>query len=289
MSLQLSPFGNSPFFDTNGNPASGYQLFTYGGRTTTKQTAYTDLTGVGKQTNPIILNAYGLPSSPIFIDTALSYKFVLASPTDSDPPAAPLYTVDQVNVGLQTSTVGSSEWTAGSTPSYIGATQFSVAGNQTATYHVGRRVKLTINSGTLYGTISASVYGAATTVTVTLDSGSIDATISAVYYAFLSASGSSFPSGYTSGLNTVLNGSLTIPVGSSINVFAVGSVFPFAGTSTPPAGCLSCNGAAVSRTTYATLFGSIGTTFGVGDGSTTFNVPNIAAVVANVNYVIRYA
>lgn len=38
---------------------------------------------------------------------------------------------------------------------------------------------------------------------------------------------------------------------------------------------LICDGSAVSRTTYATLFGVIGTTYGVGDGSTTFNVPNI--------------
>lgn len=38
---------------------------------------------------------------------------------------------------------------------------------------------------------------------------------------------------------------------------------------------LLCNGAAVSRTTYATLFAAIGTRFGVGDGSTTFNLPDV--------------
>ena len=45
-------------------------------------------------------------------------------------------------------------------------------------------------------------------------------------------------------------------------------------TTTAPTGYLLCNGAAVSRTTYATLFGVVGTTFGSGDGSTTFNLPN---------------
>jgi microcystin-dependent protein len=45
-------------------------------------------------------------------------------------------------------------------------------------------------------------------------------------------------------------------------------------TASAPTGYLLCAGAAVSRTTYATLFALIGTTFGVGDGSTTFNVPN---------------
>jgi microcystin-dependent protein len=45
-------------------------------------------------------------------------------------------------------------------------------------------------------------------------------------------------------------------------------------TGTAPTGWLLCAGAAVSRSTYAALFAVIGTTFGVGDGSTTFNVPN---------------
>lgn len=44
--------------------------------------------------------------------------------------------------------------------------------------------------------------------------------------------------------------------------------------STPPAGYLKRNGAAVSRTTYARLFAKIGTTYGVGDGSSTFNLPD---------------
>lgn len=45
-------------------------------------------------------------------------------------------------------------------------------------------------------------------------------------------------------------------------------------TGTAPGGFLICDGSAVSRTTYVTLFGIIGTTFGVGDGSTTFNLPD---------------
>lgn len=45
-------------------------------------------------------------------------------------------------------------------------------------------------------------------------------------------------------------------------------------TDTPPSGWLICNGQAVSRTTYSVLFGIVGTTFGTGDGSTTFNIPD---------------
>ena len=53
-----------------------------------------------------------------------------------------------------------------------------------------------------------------------------------------------------------------------------GAVMAFA-MSTAPTGWLKANGAAVSRTTYAALFAAIGTTFGVGDGSTTFNLPEL--------------
>lgn len=49
----------------------------------------------------------------------------------------------------------------------------------------------------------------------------------------------------------------------------------FYAASTAPTGYLKANGAAVSRSTYATLFAAIGTTFGVGDGSTTFNLPDL--------------
>ncbi|MGX2947339.1 phage tail protein [Frederiksenia canicola] len=60
----------------------------------------------------------------------------------------------------------------------------------------------------------------------------------------------------------------------SINDEMVGQVAFFA-SSTPPSGWLKANGAAVSRTTYAVLFARIGTRFGAGDGSTTFNLPDL--------------
>lgn len=52
-----------------------------------------------------------------------------------------------------------------------------------------------------------------------------------------------------------------------------GFVCPFAGT-TAPDGWLICDGSAVSRTTYADLFAVIGTTYGTGDGNSTFNLPD---------------
>ena len=49
----------------------------------------------------------------------------------------------------------------------------------------------------------------------------------------------------------------------------------FFAMNTPPTGWLKANGAAVSRTTYSALFDAIGTTFGAGDGSTTFDLPDL--------------
>ena len=58
-----------------------------------------------------------------------------------------------------------------------------------------------------------------------------------------------------------------------------GAIMDYAGA-TAPAGWLLCAGQAVSRSTYAALFAAIGTTFGAGDGSTTFNLPDLRGRVA---------
>ncbi len=64
------------------------------------------------------------------------------------------------------------------------------------------------------------------------------------------------------------------PVVSLANVAPAGSLMPYAG-STAPTGWLLCYGQAVSRTTYAALFAVLSTTYGAGDGSTTFNLPDM--------------
>ncbi len=60
---------------------------------------------------------------------------------------------------------------------------------------------------------------------------------------------------------------------TGIGLVPAGVVLPYAG-SAAPTGWLICDGSAVSRTTYAALFTAIGTTYGTGDGSTTFNLPS---------------
>lgn len=68
-------------------------------------------------------------------------------------------------------------------------------------------------------------------------------------------------------------GSSTVQYDDVSNYIA-GRVFAYAGTD-EPFGCLPCDGRAVSRSTYWELFAAIGTTYGAGDGSSTFNLPNI--------------
>ena len=66
--------------------------------------------------------------------------------------------------------------------------------------------------------------------------------------------------------------------GTLFSEMAIGTFVPFGGSSVPT-GFLLCDGSAVSRTTYADLFKVIGTAFGSGDGSTTFNIPDMREAV----------
>lgn len=61
-------------------------------------------------------------------------------------------------------------------------------------------------------------------------------------------------------------------------VMPIGSIITYAGN-TSPNNWLICDGSAISRNTYNDLFSVIGTTFGSGDGSTTFNLPNLQGKV----------
>jgi hypothetical protein len=81
------------YFDNNGDPAAGYKLFTYSAGTTTKLSTYTDADLTVANANPIVLDSAG--RATIFL-SANTYKFVLATPTDTDPPASPVWTRDNV-------------------------------------------------------------------------------------------------------------------------------------------------------------------------------------------------
>jgi hypothetical protein len=89
----ISPIPKLQLFTNAGAPAVGYQLFTYIAGSATKQATYADSLFAGANSNPIILDSAG--RATVFLSEA-SYKFVLAPPTDSDPPTSPIWTVDGV-------------------------------------------------------------------------------------------------------------------------------------------------------------------------------------------------
>lgn len=76
----------------------------------------------------------------------------------------------------------------------------------------------------------------------------------------------------------MLGGAITPSGGSGGSEAPTGSITQFAGSSAPT-GWLLCDGSAVSRSTYSTLFSLIGEDYGVGDGSTTFNLPDMKGKV----------
>lgn len=106
---------------------------------------------------------------------------------------------------------------------------------------------------------------------------SLARTIAALAATVFGASGSAHSSGLvpdpgaSAGTSKFLREDSTWAVPSLI---PSGLVASFA-MSAAPSGWLECDGSAVSRTTYAALFSAIGTTYGTGDGSTTFNLPDL--------------
>lgn len=177
-----------PQFESGSVAYSGARLFFYAAGSSTKQNTYTDSSGGVANSNPITLNAQGIPGGEIWGTVGLTYKIGLAAPGTDDPPSAFIWTEDNVAPINDTAVTTQDEWTAsGLTPTYVSATSFTLAGDQTTNFHKGRRLKTTNSGGTIYSTIVSSVFGALTTITVANDSGTLDSGLSAVSYSVISA------------------------------------------------------------------------------------------------------
>jgi len=86
-----------------------------------------------------------------------------------------------------------------------------------------------------------------------------------------------------SSLNSSVSG-----ISSALNNVASAGIIVLVAVNSVPSGYLLCNGGAVSRTSYSTLFAKIGTTWGSGDGSTTFNLPNLIGRILKSDYVNQW-
>lgn len=209
MAVNCSPFGPRPQFElANGQPAVGALMFFYvAGSVNTKQNTYTDSTGLVANPNPIILNSFGMPANEIWFTAGQAYKVYFAVPGDTDPPTSPLYPPDDNLRGINDTSVAIDQWiSSGVTPTFVSAVSFTVPGDQTSAFHIGRRLKFTESAGTVYGTISASVFGALTTVTVVTDPAQVlDSGLSAVQLALLTAVNPSVPQIVSAGPGITVN------------------------------------------------------------------------------------
>ena len=187
MAYLLSPVCNESQIDDNGDPLSGGTISTYLAGTSTPAPTYTDISGATPQTNPIVLNTLGLAPSTIWLDSGLIYKFIVKNSV-----GVVQRTLDNIS-GVSGSIPTQDQWVVyGGSPTFIDATHFSVAGDQTSIFQVARRVRTTNTAGVVYGTVSAAVFGVVTTVTVVNDSGVLDAGLSQVAYGLLSTIDPSF-------------------------------------------------------------------------------------------------
>lgn len=180
------------FYDSNGDPYSGARLFFYAAGSSTKQNTYTTSAGSVANSNPITLNSRGEPGTEIWGTVGQTYKIGLAIPGSDDPPASFIWTEDNVSP-INDSSISLDQWVSGPSPTYVSATSFTLVGDQTSTFDVGRRLKFTTSGGTVYGTIVTSAYTVLTTITISGGDGPLDSGLSAVYYSLLSATNPAAP------------------------------------------------------------------------------------------------
>lgn len=292
----VTPTAKAQFIDAAGIPLAGGFLYTYAAGTTTPQATYTDSTAATANSNPIILDSRG--EANIWLGSA-TYKFKLCDSTNTE-----IWTVDNIsapttalspvlsgNVVIDTNSSGTAltinqsgtgpliKSVNPTTPTtvYFTVTNTGRVGINTATPGseidvAGGAIQISSSGGTARTVMSAdatdSIFAvsdnrnftiktnAATRLTV--NSSSATSTVPVV-----------LPSDPTTALQAATKQYVDTLTGAPAGV-----IMAFAGAAAPT-GFLSCDGSAVSRTTYATLFAAIGTTWGAGNGTTTFNVPDL--------------
>jgi len=189
----LAPISRRQFIDANGNPYSGGKIHTYLAGTTTPATTYQDSLSATPNTNPIVLDSEGRTPYSVWFTDDVVYKYAVLESDDT-----PVYTEDNVS-GINDFVIPTvSEWVLTTvTCTYSSATVFTISGSdETATLHVGRRLKITASNGTnpVYATITVSSYAASTTtITYVVDSGTVANAAILVSYGLLSSTNPAVP------------------------------------------------------------------------------------------------
>lgn len=295
----VTPTAKAQFIDAAGVPLAGGYLYTYAAGTTTPQATYTDSTASTANSNPIVLDSRG--EANIWLSSA-EYKFKLTDANGTEiwtvdniaAPSTALSPVFSSNVTISANTAGPAllvtQTGAGaairvqdsadpdSSPFVVdttGQVGIGTASPANAIDVAGGAIQISTSGGTARTVMSAdstdSIFSvnddrnftvktnAATRLTV--NSSSATSTVPVILPAAPTTTLQAATKGYVDGLT-----------GSP-----AGIIMAFGGAAAPT-GFLACDGSAVSRTTYADLFTAIGTTWGAGNGSTTFNVPDLRGI-----------
>lgn len=228
----------STFFIPGGNvPGNGVQLFFYVSGTSTKQTVYKDPAASVAWTNPIVLDSGGnLPlGGEVWFPAGQLFTAKWAPSNDTDPPASPYRTMDNLSGMNDVSSSGISDWIASTvSPTFVSGTSFTLPGDQTLLFTNGRRVKTTNTGGTVYSTItSVGFLGGVTTVRVANDALTLDSGISAVFYGLIDPTASSVDFYHVTRMaptvTTGANGTTDIwgIAGTGLNIAGTNAIFSF--------------------------------------------------------------
>lgn len=267
MAIFLIPPKIQFFNPTTGAFLSGGLLYSYvaGGSLTqvTYPTLLDALNNTNPNKNPLILDSTGSTSIVVTVPTKLVLKDSLGNQ---------IWSIDHLN-GAAAATIldtnGNNElsFTTAASASNSVTMQSNIAGlpSGITVSGVSPTIGLNINTkGTGTLAFTAPIVGLSGSIAVSGNT-SIGTTMSSGAATF---TGTSTVTGAVS-----LAGDINI-IGTC-NMLPSGCVCWSAGPSSSP-GWLPCDGSAVSRTTYSSLFTAIGTTYGVGNGTTTFNLPTSA-------------
>lgn len=159
-------------------------------------------------------------------------------------------TLAQDAVTLSQLQAGGSQWlTSGVTPTFVNTTSFTLAGDQTGQFQVGRRLKLTETAGTVYGYILSSVFTSVTTVTVVLDAGVLDSGLNVVQYGILTPNNSSIPSKLT--VQSISTGRASIVQNATtMDLFALSNIIDGTGSSVVLTSIVNAPQAGATRSFY---------------------------------------
>jgi hypothetical protein len=269
MAQFLAPIINDQQEDANGDPLSGGTIEVYLAGTSTPAATTSDKDGLIPNTWPIVLNTLGVNNQgAVWVTGGSAYKFVIKNAA-----GVTQRTIDNVS-GVNDTTIATDQWIVyQAVPTYVSATSFTVAGDQTQIFQARRRLKTTNTGGTIYSTVSSSAYGAPnTTVTVTNDSGVLDAGLSQVSYGIISSLNTSLPGGLLIGVQTFsASGTYTPTAGTnSIVIEMVGGGGGGGGTLATGAGQVSvgAGGSAGGYVIHRATSGFSGATVTIGAAGT---------------------